>query len=256
MAEKFKEQAVIISQEEIAPAIYSLWIKTDKIAQYAKAGQFISIYCEDGSRLLPRPISICEIDKEDCALHLVYRIAGAGTEEFSQKQTGDHLSVMGPLGNGFPLKSKKAFLIGGGIGIPPMLELAKQLNCEKQIILGYRNSDMFLLDEFKKQGEVYIATEDGSVGTKGNVLDAIRAEGLTADVIYACGPTPMLRALKAYAEENGMECWLSLEERMACGVGACLGCVCKSKEVDSHSHVHNKRVCKDGPVFLSTEVEL
>lgn len=174
MAEKFKEQAVIISQEEIAPAIYSLWIKTDKIAQYAKAGQFISIYCEDGSRLLPRPISICEIDKEDSALHLVYRIAGAGTEEFSQKQTGDYLSVMGPLGNGFPLKSKKAFLIGGGIGIPPMLELAKQLNCEKQIILGYRNSDMFLLDEFKKQGEVYIATEDGSVGSKGNVLDAIR----------------------------------------------------------------------------------
>ena len=128
MAEKFKEQAVIISQEEIAPAIYSLWIKTDKIAQYAKAGQFISIYCEDGSRLLPRPISICEIDKEDCALHLVYRIAGAGTEEFSQKQTGDYLSVMGPLGNGFPLKSKKAFLIGGGIGIPPMLELAKALS--------------------------------------------------------------------------------------------------------------------------------
>ena len=256
MAEKFKEQAVIISQEEIAPAIYSLWIKTDKIAQYAKAGQFISIYCEDGSRLLPRPISICKIDKEDCALHLVYRIAGAGTEEFSQKQTGDHLSVMGPLGNGFPLKSKKAFLIGGGIGIPPMLELAKQLNCEKQIILGYRNSDMFLLDEFKKQGEVYIATEDGSVGTKGNVMDAIRENALEADVIYACGPTPMLRAIKKYAEENGIECYISLEERMACGIGACLACVCKSREKDAHSNVNNKRICKDGPVFLSTEVEI
>ena len=256
MAEKFKEQAVIISQEEIAPAIYSLWIKTDKIAQYAKAGQFISIYCDDGSRLLPRPISICEIDKEDCALHLVYRIAGAGTEEFSQKQTGDHLSVMGPLGNGFPLKSKKAFLIGGGIGIPPILELAKQLNCEKQIVLGYRNSDMFLLDEFKKQGEVYIATEDGSVGTKGNVLDAIRENALDAEVIYACGPTPMLRALKNYAAENNIECWISMEEKMACGIGACLACVCKSKEVDGHTNVHNKRVCKDGPVFLATEVEL
>ena len=256
MAEKFKEQAVIISQEEIAPAIYSLWIKTDKIAQYAKAGQFISIYCDDGSRLLPRPISICEIDKEDCALHLVYRIAGAGTEEFSQKQTGDHLSVMGPLGNGFPLKSKKAFLIGGGIGIPPMLELAKQLNCEKQIILGYRNSDMFLLDEFKKQGEVYIATEDGSVGTKGNVLDAIRENALDAEVIYACGPTPMLRALKNYAAENNIECWISMEEKMACGIGACLACVCKSKEVDGHTNVHNKRVCKEGPVFLAEEVEL
>ena len=256
MAEKFKEQAVIISQEEIAPAIYSLWIKTDKIAQYAKAGQFISIYCEDGSRLLPRPISICEIDKEDCALHLVYRIAGAGTEEFSQKQTGDYLSVMGPLGNGFPLKSKKAFLIGGGIGIPPMLELAKQLNCEKQIILGYRNSDMFLLDEFKKQGEVYIATEDGSMGSKGNVLDAIRENELDAEVIYACGPTPMLRALKQYASEKQMECWISMEEKMACGIGACLACVCKSKEVDGHTNVHNKRVCKEGPVFLAEEVEL
>lgn len=256
MAEKFKEQAVVISQEQIAPAIYSLWIKTDKIAQYAKAGQFISIYCDDGSRLLPRPISICEIDKEDSSLHLVYRIAGKGTAEFSEKQTGDHLSVMGPLGNGFLLKGKKAFLIGGGIGIPPILELAKQLNCERQIVLGYRNSDMFLLDEFKKQGEVYIATEDGSVGTKGNVLDAIRENALDAEVIYACGPTPMLRALKNYAAENNIECWISMEEKMACGIGACLACVCKSKEVDGHTNVHNKRVCKEGPVFLAEEVEL
>ena len=163
---------------------------------------------------------------------------------------------MGPLGNGFPLKSKKAFLIGGGIGIPPMLELAKQLNCEKQIILGYRNSDMFLLDEFKKQGEVYIASEDGSVGSKGNVLDAIRENELDAEVIYACGPTPMLRALKQYASKNHMECWISMEEKMACGIGACLACVCKSKEVDGHTNVHNKRVCKEGPVFLAEEVEL
>ena len=256
MAEKFKEQAVVISQEQIAPAIYSLWIKTDKIAQYAKAGQFISIYCDDGSRLLPRPISICEIDKEDSSLHLVYRIAGKGTAEFSEKQTGDHLSVMGPLGNGFTMKNEKAIIIGGGIGIPPMLELAKQLNCEKQIVLGYRNSDMFLLDEFKKQGEVYIATEDGSVGTKGNVLDAIRENALDAEVIYACGPTPMLRALKNYAAENNIECWISMEEKMACGIGACLACVCKSKEVDGHTNVHNKRVCKEGPVFLAEEVEL
>ena len=178
MAEKFKENAVIISQEEIAPGIFSMWLKTEQIAQHAKAGQFISIYCEDGSRMLPRPISICEIDKNDGALHLVYRVAGKGTQEFSEKNTGMELSVLGPLGNGFPLKSKKAFLIGGGIGIPPILELAKQLDCEKQIVLGYRNSDMFLLDEFKKYGSVYIATEDGSYGSKGNVLDAIRENDL------------------------------------------------------------------------------
>ena len=101
-----------------------------------------------------------------------------------------------------------------------------------------------------------MATEDGSVGAKGNVLDAIKEYKLNADVIYACGPTPMLRALKAYAAEQGMTCYISMEERMACGIGACLACVCKSKDVDAHSHVHNKRVCKDGPVFLSTEVEL
>lgn len=256
MAEKFKENAVIISQEEIAPGIFSMWLKTEQIAQHAKAGQFISIYCEDGSRMLPRPISICEIDKNDGALHLVYRIAGKGTQEFSEKNTGMELSVLGPLGNGFPLKSKKAFLIGGGIGIPPILELAKQLDCEKQIVLGYRNSDMFLLDEFKKYGSVYIATEDGSYGSKGNVLDAIRENDLEADIIYACGPTPMLRALKEYAAEKQMECWISMEEKMACGIGACLACVCKSKEVDAHTNVHNKRVCKEGPVFRAEEVEL
>jgi len=256
MAEKFKENAVIISQEEIAPGIFSMWLKTEQIAQHAKAGQFISIYCEDGSRMLPRPISICEIDKNDGALHLVYRVAGKGTQEFSEKNTGMELSVLGPLGNGFPLKSKKAFLIGGGIGIPPILELAKQLDCEKKIVLGYRNSDMFLLDEFKKYGSVYIATEDGSYGSKGNVLDAIRENDLEADIIYACGPTPMLRALKEYAAEKQMECWISMEEKMACGIGACLACVCKSKEVDAHTNVHNKRVCKEGPVFRAEEVEL
>ena len=152
-------------------------------------------------------------------------------------------------------EGKKAFLIGGGIGIPPMVELAKQLGGEKQIVVGYRD-ELFLTEELKKNGTLFVATEDGSCGTKGNVLDAIRENELKADVIYACGPTPMLRALKGYAEENGIECWLSLEEKMACGIGACLACVCKSKEIDGHSHVHNKRVCKDGPVFLSPEVEL
>lgn len=114
---------------------------------------------------------------------------------------------------------------------------------------------MFLMDEFREQGEVYVATEDGSAGTKGNVLDAIRENALAADVIYACGPTPMLRALKEYAAEKQIECWISMEERMACGIGACLACVCKSKEVDAHSNVKNKRICKEGPVFAAEEVE-
>jgi dihydroorotate dehydrogenase electron transfer subunit len=152
-------------------------------------------------------------------------------------------------------EKKKALLIGGGIGVPPILELSKQLKGEKQILAGYRD-ELFLTEEFEKNGTLYLATEDGSAGTKGNVLDAIREQELEADIIYACGPTPMLRALKAYALEKNIECWISMEEHMACGIGACLACVCKSTEVDGHSHVKNKRVCKEGPVFLSTEVEL
>lgn len=260
MAEREKELAVVASQEQLADGIFSMWLKTDA-AQSAVPGQFISMYTNDGSKLLPRPISICEIDKENGRLRVVYRVTGenTGTEQFSMMKEGDTLPIIGPLGNGFPLeaaKGKKAFLMGGGIGVPPILELAKQLSCKKQIIVGYRDQETFLRNEFEQNGQVYISTEDGSVGTKGNVMDAIRENGLEADIIYACGPTPMLRAIKAYAEEHQMECYISLEERMACGIGACLACVCKSKEKDHHSHVHNKRVCKDGPVFLSTEVEL
>lgn len=256
MPEKFEEIVSIISQEKIAEGIYSMWLGTEEIAAHAKAGQFVSVYCNDGTKLLPRPISICEINKEEKALRLVYRVAGGGTAEFSKMGAGETLRILGPLGNGFPLGEKSAFLIGGGIGIPPMLELAKELNCEKQIIAGYRNDELFLADELRQHGEVIIATEDGSVGTKGNVLDAIRENGLKADVIYACGPTPMLRALKQYAAEHNIECWISMEERMACGIGACLACVCRSKEKDHHTNVNNKRICKEGPVFRAEEVEL
>lgn len=254
MQSKFEEMATVIRQEEIADEIYSMWVGTDHIAAQAKAGQFLSLYCSDGSRILPRPISICEIDSKKNALRLVYRVAGAGTTEFSKMRAGMTIKVLGPLGNGFPRETKKAFLIGGGIGIPPMLQLAKELDCEKQMVLGYRD-ELFLLEEFKRQGEVYIATEDGSAGTKGNVLDAIRENGLKADIIYACGPTPMLRAVKAYAAEQQTECYISMEERMACGIGACLACVCKSKEKDAHSNVNNKRICKEGPVFRAEEVD-
>ena len=155
-------------------------------------------------------------------------------------------------------EGKRAFLIGGGIGIPPMVQLAKALpggREQKQIVLGFRD-EQFLTKELQREGTLYMATEDGSAGTKGNVLDCIRENGLKADVIFACGPTPMLRALKAYAQEQNTECWLSLEERMACGIGACLACVCTSKDVDAHTNVKNKRICKDGPVFAAGEIEI
>ncbi|MDU7631322.1 MAG: dihydroorotate dehydrogenase electron transfer subunit [Lachnospiraceae bacterium] len=260
MAARKRETVTVVSQEQLTDGIFSMWIQTEA-AKTARPGQFISMYTNDGSKLLPRPISICEIDTETSKLRVVYRVTAekTGTEQFSKMKAGDTLPIIGPLGNGFPLeagKGKRAFLMGGGIGVPPILELAKQLDCEKQIIMGYRDADTFLKEQFEENGTVYISTEDGSVGTKGNVMDAIRENGLEADIIYACGPTPMLRAIKQYAEEQGIECYISLEERMACGIGACLACVCQSKEKDHHSNVNNKRICKDGPVFLSTEVEI
>lgn len=254
---KEKMTGIVKSQECLASDVYSMWIQVGDMVKDARAGQFVSVYSKDGSRLLPRPISICEIDRDAGELRIVYRTVGQGTKEFSGYKEGDSIEVLGTLGNGFPEVSedRHVFLIGGGIGIPPMLELAKSLKCKKSIVLGYRD-ELFLNQEFEPFGDVYVATEDGSAGTKGNVLDAVREHGLKADVIMACGPTPMLRALKAYAEEKEMECWLSLEEKMACGVGACLACVCQTKEVDHHSNVHNRRICKDGPVFRAEEVKL
>ena len=220
MANRKKETALVVSQEQLADNIFSMWIQTEAAAT-AKPGQFISMYTNDGTKLLPRPISICEIDKVNGRLRVVYRVTGekTGTKEFSQMKAGDTIPVVGPLGNGFSLEKaegKKAFLMGGGIGVPPILELAKQLNCDKQIVVGYRDKHTFLKEQFEANGTLYISTEDGSVGTKGNVMHAIAENNVSADIIYACGPTPMLRAIKNYAEENGIECYISLEERMAC----------------------------------------
>ncbi len=256
---KLKMKSTVIEQKMIADGICSMWLDAKEVAVQAKPGQFISVYSNDKSRVLPRPISICEIDREKGTLRIVYRVVGKGTEEFSKAEAGDSFEILGPLGNGFPIeeaKGKKVLMIGGGIGVPPMLQTAKEIEGEAIIVSGYRNQDLFLKEELESAGTLFIATEDGSVGTKGNVVDAIRENQIEADMMFACGPKPMLRALKNYALEKGVPCWISMEEKMACGVGACLACVCQSKDVDSHSHVHNKRICKDGPVFLSTEVEL
>lgn len=258
MTQKKKVTAKVLSQKQIGEQIYDLWLET-KLAKNAHPGQFVGVYPHGESTLLPRPISICETDKAKNRLRLVYRVAGKGTAEFSACKAGDQLDILGVLGNGFPVdkaKGKRVFLMGGGIGIPPMLELAKTMDEKKQILLGYRDKDLFLEEDLEKYGDVYVATEDGSVGTKGNVMDIIRAYSLRADMIMACGPMPMLCAIKKYAAENGIEAYLSLEERMACGVGACLGCVCNTTKKDAHSHVNNARICTEGPVFEAGEVNI
>lgn len=182
---KIKECCTVESQECIAKGIYSMWISTKVIAKEAKAGQFISLFSKDGSRLLPRPISLCEIDREGGRLRIVYRVAGAGTEEFSHLKAGDEVDILGPLGNGFPIeegKGKRVMLMGGGIGVPPMLQTAKDLGTDTIICCGYRD-ELFLNEEFAAAGDLHIATEDGSAGVKGNVMDAVREDHLEADVI-------------------------------------------------------------------------
>ena len=232
---KRKEKAYVIAQEQISAGIYSLRLSVS-FARDVRAGQFVSLFSADRSRLLPRPISVCEADA-------------------------------GPLGNGFPLDQaagRRVLLVGGGIGIPPMLACARgfaalppeQRPSSAAFVVGYRNADTYLLDDLREAAPVYTATDDGSLGTPGTVLDAIRAEDLEADVVFACGPKPMLRALRDFTDERGMACFVSMEERMACGVGVCLGCVTRTAGVDAHSHVHNARVCTDGPVFDAREVDL
>lgn len=260
MSKKEQVTAVVVKQECLTGEIYDLRIAAKVIANEAKAGQFVSLYCKEGGRLLPRPISICGIDREKGELRLVYRIAGEGTKEFSTLTAGDEIRVTGPLGNGFMVEDMKedmhAVLFGGGIGIPPMLELAKALPGKKTVVLGYRDADTFLAKEFEGYAEVLIASDNGAVGTKGTVLDAWKAAGAQGDLLFACGPKPMLKGIKAMAEEKGVRAQLSLEERMACGIGACLACVCKTTKKDEHSQVNNTRICKEGPVFYAEEIEL
>ena len=263
---KRKEPAVIYSQEKIAEGIYSLWIKTS-FAGEARPGQFLGVYINNDAKLLARPISICDVNKEEGLLRMVYRTAGEGTKELASYEPGTEIQVLGVLGNGYEsalntddlnkaLGDKKVIVIGGGIGIPPMLLTAKALDKEPEIVLGYSNGDLFLEDEFEDVGNLHIATVDGSVGTKGTVIDAIKEDEIQGDVIFACGPMPMLKAIKQYAKENGMKAYISLEERMACGIGACLGCVCRTVNKDHHTHVNNTRICVEGPIFDAEDVDI
>lgn len=289
---KKKTEMTVLDSRKLAQDIWSLELAyaPEDIPEQVRPGQFAGLYPPDGDLLLMRPISICRWDKERGTLRFVYRAAGRGTRSFTSLKQGDRLDMLGILGNGYDLellRGKRVLLLGGGIGVPPMLELAAALSAgisrtgkngedalsqvsgvpaaaEKTAgaapgvtaVLGYRNNELFLMGEMKQFASVYVATEDGSAGTKGNVLDAVRENGIEADVICACGPLPMLRAISRFAAEKGIPAFLSLEERMACGVGVCLGCVTKTKKTDSHSKVNNARVCVEGPVFSADEVDL
>ena len=260
---KKKTSMTVLDSRQLAEGIYSLILAypAGKAPRQVLPGQFAGIFPCDSSALLMRPISVCRWDPAEGSIRFVYRAAGRGTKNFTGLKTGDRVDMLGILGNGYEIsrmRGKRVLLLGGGIGIPPMLELAAALKEEARsvtAVLGYRNRELFLADEFRREAEVLIATEDGSVGTEGNVLDAVRAAGIQADVICACGPMPMLRAVRDFARETGAACYISLEERMACGIGACLGCITKTRQTDAHSHVRNARICTEGPVFAAEEID-
>lgn len=244
----------IIAKATLAKGIFDITVSCPDIAEAAQAGQFAQVAAE--GFFLRRPISICDIDKDKGTIRLVFEVRGKGTEKIACLNVGDLIDIIAPLGNGFKvIEGGKAICVGGGIGTPPMLSIAKLYGKSATVISGFRNAAAVILQEdfAKTAGTTVLCTDDGSAGQHGFVTDALKAELDTSkpDIVYACGPMPMLRAIATLAEEYGIECQVSLEQRMACGVGACLVCACRTvkdgQEIMSH-------VCKDGPVFDSKEV--
>ena len=257
--------AKLIKKEEIIKNIYKFSVKTPEIVESAKPGNFIEIRVTDGiDPFLRRPISIYNLDKENGILEFIFQVKGKGTEILAKKEEGNDIDIIGPLGHGtFKFdKYKKIAVIGGGIGIFPLYELSKQakqnavkVNC----YLGFRNKDFVMLEkEFEEvTDKLIITTDDGTYKNKGFAIDYLKddMEHEKYECIYACGPLPMLRVVQKYAIENNIDCQLSLEEKMACGLGVCLGCAVKTAKspIDAPEYWH---VCKGGPVFNAKDVEI
>ena len=266
----------IIENRPIAEGVQFMAVEyPDELGGQAVPGQFVNLYLNRKDLLLPRPISICRIEKNK--LILVYGIVGTGTKELASYSSGTLLRISSPLGNGYNLstffteeqddtskvrKPCSAIVVGGGIGIPPLLELTHCLiamGVGVDAVLGFRD-EPFLLGEFEEAGaRVHVATDNGRFGYRGTVLELLKREGFTegtvpgmvADIYFACGPTPMLRALTAYCGGFGVEIQVSMEERMGCGFGACVGCACS---INTPEGIVQRKVCKDGPVFVGKEV--
>jgi len=217
-------------------------------------GQFIMVRC--GGFTLDRPLGIAAHDGG--IVTVVYAVKGGGTQWLAGRQPGDEVILRGPFGNGFSKIDGRVMLIGGGLGVPPLWYYAQHNDCDAA--LGFRDADNIVLDGEMRDAcrNVVIATDDGSLGLRGNAPDAagVLAAGNTYAAVFACGPVPMLKAAKAWAAAKGLPCWLSLEERMACGVGACLVCACAmhNAQCTMHNGVEYRRVCRDGPVFAADEV--
>ncbi|WP_367888048.1 dihydroorotate oxidase B electron transfer subunit [Bacillus wiedmannii] len=256
-----KQNMIVVNQKEIAKNIYELVLQGTLVQQMNEPGQFVHIKVAEGiAPLLRRPISICNVDQEKNEFTMLYRAEGQGTKTLSTRKQGEMVDVLGPLGHGFPVEEAEAgqtaLLVGGGIGVPPLYELSQRLVAKgvRVIhILGFQTKDVvFYKEKFAELGDTYVATVDGTHGTKGFVTDVIDHYGIDFDILYSCGPLAMLRALEGRYKEK--KAYISLEERMGCGIGACFACVCHLQE-DPSGHSY-KKVCSDGPVFPIGEVVL
>ena len=258
-------KAKLIAKEELKQEIIKFSVQADEIVNVAKPGNFIEIRVNDDIEpFLRRPISIYNMDKEKGILEFIFQVKGKGTTILSQKNEGELIDIVGPLGYGtFKYSNyENLAIIGGGIGVFPLYELAKNAKSENKKVntyLGFRNKDLVVLEnEFKQvSNKLTITTDDGSYSQKGFAIDFLKQdiEAGKIDSIYACGPLPMLRAVRKLTIEKNIPCQISLEERMACGLGVCLGCAVKTanspKEAPEYWHV-----CKGGPVFQAKDVEI
>lgn len=251
----------VIENKNIAHNLWEMVFESSAIIENAKPGQFMHLKIpDDNSILLRRPFSINSIDKNKGHFSIVYQIVGKGTEIMSKVEVGSFIDILGPLGNGFLIddKIKNLFLIGGGCGVAP-LRFAGEFWKDRDIysFLGYRNAkSIYQLSDFEKiSKKTYVTTDDGSFGAKGSVIDLFLKEIkiIRPDMIFACGPIPMLSYLQKIVNEKELPCLISLEERMGCGIGACSVCSCKVGIRESFIY---KKVCIDGPVFSSDEVIL
>ncbi|WP_280769054.1 dihydroorotate dehydrogenase electron transfer subunit [Salipaludibacillus daqingensis] len=254
------ENLTVTAQEQLTSNVFKMKLTGDSVAEMTDPGQFVHMKVSNGiDPLLRRPISICDVDLNAKELTIIYRVEGKGTKILSERNDKETINVLGPLGNGFPTdhlhEGDVALLVGGGVGVPPLYYLAKKLvekGVRLKVILGFRTAnDVFLEEEFNEIADVTVTTEDGSKGIKGYVTDAIMQIEEVYQSYFTCGPTPMLRAVQQTAKSDG---FVSLEERMGCGVGACLACVCDVAEEYIADGRKYRKACSDGPVFRAGEV--
>ncbi len=241
----------LTSKKMLSNQLCDFTVRCAEMAAQTKPGQFLHILC-GGDAYLRRPISVCEVSGD--TIRFIFQIKGIGTDALAQKNIGELLDILGPLGAGFDLENcgSRPVLIGGGIGIFPLLEATKKIGKSANVLLGFKSeADVILTDEFAKYTDnIFVATDDGSCGFKGLVTDLARSIAKSNEItsIFTCGPMPMMRAVAAVAEEFNIPAQASLEERMGCGIGACVTCACTVGG-------KRRRVCKDGPVFNALEVE-